>query len=446
MNPTKQRANPDIEPNFELVPGLIRQDSEAEWAKQIKQQREMNQKEFFRQPDNDDNFLTSQIRMTVHDPFRRMPKKLDTETESFAKTLRYAKFGHGSLHLPALSRFNSIINEELGLEKRAAMYEERSIEVSMNRSGELNSESLLQCPVMEKKRYTQDDHFIPNLSRFKSSESFSVNIAHNCSAYQFNDETLNNMLPGYRNLEYPNFGSLLDLLKKHFKGKMIDEKDLSLSPHELDVLKSIITRKYKSKINVDVKSFFLKDKLLEIDQLGSLKRPEENLKFVFKRCMKYLKERLRAFDGQKLKKKEFDDYFYEYYFGDVCKKYNLPLDAIQNPCNSKGVKTKLKTVNTEYISNIAKSEKFMKDLIDYMHNNLTKDYESTIDSKINALVKRWDDTYEKAQEKTLSLQDIIDYVLKNKKCKLPWTGKEISGAVNCVENTFDECIKGLTDD
>ena len=147
--------------------------------------------------------------------------------------------------------------------------------------------------------------------------------------------------------------------------------------------------------------------------------------------------------GKQLKKKEFDTYFYQYYFSEACKAHDLTIDAVQNPANSKGVKTKLKTVNTEYICNITKSEKFMKDFTDYMHGSLQLDYDLTIDAKIDALVRRWDEAYGGAAEKPAALQQITDYVLKNKKCKLPWTMAEVRAALDNTTELIRDSIAKL---
>ena len=429
----------DLDGNFELLSSLNRQNSELEWTKQMMKNKDPQGREATAQPDIEDGLINSNYKVVLNDPFSRIAKGHTREAESFSKMFNFAKLNGSPTNFPSLSRFNSIINEELTLDKRVSMAEEKSVDVAVIKTGESDKDHLLNVVPIDKGRLSLDDQMAPPLSRFKSNESFGVLLGRNCSAYHISENTQTITGTLCPNSEYPHFGSLLTLLKKHFKGKKIDDKDLQISAHELDVLKSIITRKYKNKINVNVKSFFLKDKLEEIDRLDSFKRPEENYKFIFKRGIKYLKERLKAFEGSRLKKRELDTYFYHYYFDEACKKYGMSIDEVQNPCNAKGVKTRLKTVNTEYITNMIKSDKFSKDFKDYMYENLHSDYEATIDSKIEALIRRWEELYNDTENKETAVQNIIDYVLKNKKCKLPWTGKEISRAMKCVEATFEEC-------
>ena len=56
----------------------------------------------------------------------------------------------------------------------------------------------------------------------------------------------------------------------------------------------------------------------EVNNMISIKRPEENYKFIFKRCLKYMKEKLKAQNPDlKLGKKEFEKWFHQYYFQEV---------------------------------------------------------------------------------------------------------------------------------
>lgn len=68
----------------------------------------------------------------------------------------------------------------------------------------------------------------------------------------------------------------------------------------------------------------------------SSKRPEENYKFVFKKCLKYMKEDLKdqKKSKKKLKKKEFEKFFYNYYFKDISEKEGIPIEHFYHPKNS----------------------------------------------------------------------------------------------------------------
>lgn len=438
MHNKRKKTENDPEYPLESFCALNRMNSEVEWTNLFKRAQEPVRNDFPETVYTEELPLVGHTKQVGSEFLKSNKTGRHNNKKNGFKEVNYDIFSEHRHNLPSFSRFNSIINEELHLENHLSAIKEPPIDAHMIKFTEVVNKSVHTGYSIDKGRQSADDLAIPSFGRFKSNESFGMMLARNCSAYHITEHNINHE-SDHQDLQYPHFGNLITLLKKHFKEKHIDEKNLAIRSYELDVLKAIITRKYKNKINVDVKSFFLKDKLDEINQLVSSKRPEENSKFIFKRGMKSLRERLKLFEGKDLKKKEFETFFYNYYFSESCKKHKINVDEIQNPCNSKGVKTKLKTVNNEYVSNVAKSDKFIKDFNDYISANLRIDYEATIDSKIEALIKRWEEMYSRAEEKSIALQDIINYVLKNQKCKLPWTGREIEAAIHCVTELFKSC-------
>jgi hypothetical protein len=177
---------------------------------------------------------------------------------------------------------------------------------------------------------------------------------------------------------------------------------------------------------------------VELSESASLKRPEENYKFVFKRCLKHMKEDFQNLKGDKLKKKDFEKSFYEYYFKSVSEKEKAPLESFYHPKNSKSKsKNCPKTINSSYIENIAKSQKFVTDFLKYLNKYLEKEYLEVIDGKINGLIQKWDHEYEESKQNEKTIEDICNYIEKNKKCKLPWTLKEVQEAILSVRKLFE---------
>ncbi len=152
--------------------------------------------------------------------------------------------------------------------------------------------------------------FLP-LKRFKSSDSNTFNITRIESALMpiFNPEATSKIV---NNLEYKNlkhFGKLLELLKSLFTGTELNADSTHLNDAEKIILRSIIQRKYKKTLNLELKSFHLRDELISITQITKNKRPEEKNKFVFKRCLKYMKNQLKMKlkrDNVKITKREFE--------------------------------------------------------------------------------------------------------------------------------------------
>ncbi len=197
----------------------------------------------------------------------------------------------------------------------------------------------------------------------------------------------------------------------------------------------------KSKLSklIRVDKYFLYEKLKELGASESLKRPEENYKFVFKRCLKHMKEDFKNLHPEKLKKKDFERSFYEHYFQAVVKKHHIPIESFFHPKNSK-TKTKdsPKTINAAYVDNISKSEEFVHDFTKYLNQTLETECREIIDSKINGLIQKWESEYEDSNHNEKIIGEISDYIEKNKKCKLPWTVKEVQEAIASVWKLFGQ--------
>jgi hypothetical protein len=186
------------------------------------------------------------------------------------------------------------------------------------------------------------------------------------------------------------------------------------------------------------------NKLTEIASDESLKRQEENYKFIFKRCLKKMKDEFRNQTNSKFKKKDFEREFYRHYFNEQVEKYNLPLDSFFHPKNSKrNSEFAQKTINNNYVDNISRSEKFVQQFQKCLNEILEKEYRNEIDSKIHALIQKWeiDLLNTTANDKTKVVGQICTYITKNKKCKLPWTINEVKEAIHSVRKLFETQTK-----
>ncbi len=72
--------------------------------------------------------------------------------------------------------------------------------------------------------------------------------------------------------------------------------------------------------------------------MRSGKRPEENYKFIFKRCLKKMKDDLKKTFKRKTKKKDQERYFYNYFFKQISKSEGIPIEHFYHPKNSKASK------------------------------------------------------------------------------------------------------------
>ncbi len=233
--------------------------------------------------------------------------------------------------------------------------------------------------------------------------------------------------------------NLLYYLKMLFKGQRVKEPLLDLNSVEKSILGSILERKFLESFKLKSDLSYLKKKLIKVESIPSKKRPEENYKFVFKKCLKNMMKKYRAGLKTKLKKKDFELSFYKHYFSQISKESDIPIQNFFHPKNSKSYKNSdeqtPKTINADYIYNINKSRPFVEDFLCYLNKNLQKDYEFMIDLKFENLVVKWEGVFQ-VKDELSATRDICSYIKCNKKCKLPWSYREIEAAVDSVRKLF----------
>ena len=176
----------------------------------------------------------------------------------------------------------------------------------------------------------------------------------------------------------------------------------------------------------------------ETNSTISMKRPEENYKFVFKRCMRRMHENFKKQQKRMHRgRHEVEDRFHRYYFEETARNTGLPLEAFKDPKskNRKSGET-MKTINSRYIDNISKSQKFISDFSQIMNHELISEYMKVIDSKFDSLFARWEEKL-KGSSMNSGVEAICRYIEDNKKCKLPWTIVEINSAIISVKNLFE---------
>lgn len=170
---------------------------------------------------------------------------------------------------------------------------------------------------------------------------------------------------------------------------------------------------------------------------GSHKRPEENYKFVFKRCLDFMKESFRK-NHPEIKKKDLERRFYECYFLDISKETGIPIEHFFDPKNGAGDGTNVpKTINGTYIKNISKSEPFKKEFVAFMTSSLREENLNSLGGKIDALIIKWEKLIAEAKSVPECITLIRQDIEKNKKAKLPWTIREIDEAIKSVQWLFD---------
>ena len=232
--------------------------------------------------------------------------------------------------------------------------------------------------------------------------------------------------------------SLSDFLDCIFQNRRPARK-LSMNKHELIILKSIIKRKFGNLAELlHLNDTHLNELYSKLQDSSSNKRPEENYKFIFKRCLKHMKEKFKEENQNLAKRKDLDRCFYEHYFRSVSDSLKISIDNFYHPKNSKSKnKNGPKTINNTYIQNICKSKNFKKDFSEYLDRSLLREYQESIKLKIKNLITRWVKEIRMASDKNAATTQICAYIEKNKKCKLPWSVKEVSEAIRSVNALFE---------
>ena len=169
----------------------------------------------------------------------------------------------------------------------------------------------------------------------------------------------------------------------------------------------------------------INDLLTVLNTGKSFKRLEENLKFVFKHTLKYLKRKFEKSRSFFRYTKRFDDFFYRHYFSDVSREQGIPLKEYYDPVI---YEQEEKSVNQVYLKRVVTSELFRKDIIRYLKSGrFQRDYLKTLKSKLCKLLSRFDNhsaNNTHPLNKKL-INQVKRYFRRNKQCKLPWTQTEI---------------------
>jgi len=241
-------------------------------------------------------------------------------------------------------------------------------------------------------------------------------------------------------INFSKFGSRLVNLRNLFfvlnkaynhKSLLVDEYS-TLTKFEEDLLNSMLQRKFLKRLRPrDFELDIAKkvDLINEIIHTKSNKRPEECYKFVLTRVIKHLKKGLKV--GQ-ISVGDIEGYFYNHYFAETAGLLGLSLSDFHYPLTGNKGQFRL---NSKYFEKIFKSQAFLERLDVYLDGLLERDYKFEIAKKLDSLLQRWDDMISNSQTNLPNVENSInEYLLKNKRCKLPWTLNEVVESIDRFHN------------
>jgi hypothetical protein len=223
---------------------------------------------------------------------------------------------------------------------------------------------------------------------------------------------------------------------KLFNYEKLHNKDCLISGTEYKILRAVIERKFCIILPQKLNSFTLAKDLQDIldKEMTKPLRPEQQYKFVFKKIFKMLKNDFKQFTPNNgLFKEQFESLFISYYFQEVADKHQIDLSILVPPTNSIS-NTHFRSINKQYVSWISKSEKFMVQYNDIYHNRFLKSCKQEIESKIESLLNNWN--YSQISNQAKQESDLLNYIRLSKRCKLPWTIKEIQCALVASQKLF----------
>lgn len=234
------------------------------------------------------------------------------------------------------------------------------------------------------------------------------------------------------------FINLNKLLVQVFSGHEITEKDWNLSPMEEKILNAILKRKFYGKVQTDGIQLDESNRYSFINQLAkinTLKRPKDCYKMLLGRLFRILKR--NYFEKHKYSNQNVY-LFYQYYFGDLAKKENVPIQAYFYPFerNNKFISLFPKIshhLNFRYYEKIFRSERLSRD-IKVILQKVYSDHFLELKFKFATLLKKWEKLfYNFDNDLAIVEKTILKYLQFNNRCKIPFTVTEIENSIGLFE-------------
>lgn len=240
------------------------------------------------------------------------------------------------------------------------------------------------------------------------------------------------------------FSELRIFLKTVFHLGFDRWSNFTLDFNQLNIAVNIISRKFL--VDFKIRSLYVMESLESLSYMKSVKRPEESYKFVFKHTYKNLKSQFKAHNPEfsKLGFNDFNSRFYKHYFHETACRLGISINQFFLPltpdsyCN-RNQNMASATINVSYITLICQSQVFLNDFLNYVNNSFIADYSAMIDVKVDNVCDKWEQMFIESNNSDKMIDYICDYVHTNKKCKLPWTIKEVEHAVDIVNKLVTKC-------
>ena len=178
----------------------------------------------------------------------------------------------------------------------------------------------------------------------------------------------------------------------------------------------------------------------------SRKSTEENLKFVFKKCFRFLKLNYRKRIHEKLVNflsepysrlgsgSHFEYAFSGVYFGLIANKLGQPIEMFFQPSFQRRFEILNphdcpKTITKSYLGLVKQSPRFVSHMLYFLRNLMLPEAYEQVYEKTSRMVDKWEALVAEEGVEFL-LDDLRSKFINNSKSKVPWTISEVQFAIN----------------
>lgn len=251
-----------------------------------------------------------------------------------------------------------------------------------------------------------------------------------------------------KNPKYIFIEGLNHIFNKFFFEKKLLKHNFFIREYEKKIFKNLLKQK-RLITNLNKKLDF--ETLNHLQSKIATRKTEDQLKFVLKKCIRQLQDEfLQNIRNEKIKdhlkggvsmkeyKNNIDFHFYSFYFGEISKEKNLPIEtffhfrSIKNKSDSKTINFRIR----QSISFWKLNPVFISKIINFIDSGFIKNFEIFNQNKIRLLLIKWDDILDEfGVEK--GTRTIIRS-LKSRGFKLPWTLGDVREALLVTSKILQE--------
>lgn len=241
------------------------------------------------------------------------------------------------------------------------------------------------------------------------------------------------------------------ILTKMYKGHDFESDYLLLNQKEKRIIIAIINKiterilnkrkKLSSKTYTEhfnfIKMSLTKNNYIELckrlfqDKTPSIRRNEENIKFILKTLLNCFKHKFFELYGLSQSKSN-QILFLNDFFAEHKKKYQIPVEAFSDPLSNQRVPNPyFKSIDKSYIRMIFSINSFKDKIFSFLDNQFKTVYQNSIFCKFEKKFRKMllNLTEKKENDNHFVMDILLAKVEEDEKFKLPWIDKEIDHAI-----------------